>query len=135
MNYKIGWLNNNLEIENPIIEIVGLNVGNPNIHEPNFILKTYGTDVLLTVKNGEVVVARFGLKLYNIQAESMNFESAGADIMGQVVTALNSQFGVVESATRSRGSSPEGDNTVEETTTVTIKKSLWVKFLELIHIK
>jgi len=96
MNYKFDWLNNGLEIVNPDLEIVGLKGGNPSIHNINFITLKYHADIILTVKDAEgKITTKFGLRLENIQAESLNWES-GQDLPEQVLTALNSQFSVPE---------------------------------------
>jgi len=89
MTYRIEWLNNNLEIENPTIEIVGLNVGNPNIIDINFQTKKYSIEILLLITDG----AKFGLVLENVQAESLDWTS-GQNLPLQVLTALNEQFAI-----------------------------------------
>lgn len=88
MKYIFPNLNNGLEITDPVIEIVGLNEGNPNIHKPNFIDKTFSIDIHLITDN-----CKFGLCLDNVQAEVMSFND-GSLLNTQVLTALNKQFGV-----------------------------------------
>lgn len=89
MKYKIEWLNNNLEIENPTIDIVGLMQGNPNIIDIDFITLLYSVDIILTTDS-----AKFGMTLENVKAESLNFNNEGAKMPLQVLTALNEQYAV-----------------------------------------
>lgn len=89
MKYKIEWLNNNLEIENPTIEIVGLMQGNPNIIDIDFITLLYSVDIILTTDS-----AKFGMTLENVKAESLNFNNEGSKMPQQVLTALNEQFAI-----------------------------------------
>ena len=88
MNYKINWLNNNLEIKNPTIEIVGLADGNPNISNIDFVTKKYSIEILLKTEN-----ATFGMTLNDVQAESLDW-TTGQNLPLQVLTALNEQFSV-----------------------------------------
>ncbi len=89
MNYKIEWLNNNLEITNPTIEIVGLNVGNPNISNIDFITKKYSIEIILLTPK-----SKFGLTLKNVQANTLDWTD-GQNLPQQVLDALNEQFGVL----------------------------------------
>lgn len=89
MNYIIPKLNGQTEIISPKLEVVGLSEGNPKIYNIDFITLQYSIDIILEVDN-----ARFGLTLNNVQAESLNWENAGANIQSQVLVALNEQFGV-----------------------------------------
>lgn len=88
MIYKINWLNNNLEIKNPTIEIVGLAEGNPNISNIDFVTKKYSIEILLKTEN-----ATFGMTLNDVQAESLDW-TTGQNLPLQVLTALNEQFSV-----------------------------------------
>ena len=89
MNYKISWLNNYLEIKDPIIEVNGLSEGNPDITSIDFITLKYSVNIILITGT-----AKFGMTLDNIQAESLDFNNEGAKMPDQVLTALNEQFAV-----------------------------------------
>ena len=89
MNYIINHLNGQTEITPNTIEIVGLNVGNPNISNINFQTKMFSVEVLLITDK-----CTFGLVLDNVQAESLNFATEGGKIYSQVLTALDNQYGV-----------------------------------------
>ena len=89
MNYLIPFLNGQIEIENPTIDVVGLSIGNPNIVGIDFITKKYNVSILLTTNT-----AKFTMILNGVQAESLNFDSQGSKIPEQVLTALNAQFGI-----------------------------------------
>ena len=91
MKYLIPFLNNNIEIIDPTIEIKGLNVGNPKILDIDFVTLKYSVDIKLITNN-----ATFGMALENIQAESLDFNNEGAKMPMQVLTALNNQFLIVE---------------------------------------
>ena len=80
---------NNLEIENPEIEVVGLAEGNPDIVAIDFPTKLYSVSIVLNTPS-----ARYGLILGNVKAESLNFENEGGKMPAQVLAALNEQFGV-----------------------------------------
>jgi len=86
---KIDWVNKGLEMTNPLIEVVGLDNGNPAISNPNMIDKTYSCDIIIHTTN-----ASLALRLNNIKANSMNLENEGANIQNQIETALIEQFGV-----------------------------------------
>lgn len=88
MNYKLEYLNSNLEIINPKIEIVGLSVGNPDIKNINFLNKKYSVNIILTTDT-----AVFGVLLNDVQATSLDWTS-GQNLPEQVLKALNEQFGV-----------------------------------------
>jgi hypothetical protein len=92
MKYLFTYENSNfenLEIENPTIEIVGLNVGNPNISKIDFKTKKYSIEILLIIPD-----AKFGLTLENVQSESLDW-TGGDNLPQQVLDALNKQFGVL----------------------------------------
>ncbi len=94
MIYKFTPENNeqglNLEIENPTIEVIGLADGNPDLVMPlDFINNRYNINIKLITPSVRVI-----LTLRNVQAESMDMASQGADIPSQVLTALNEQFAI-----------------------------------------
>jgi len=89
MKYIIQHLNGETEITPTEIEIVGLNIGNPNISNIEFQTKKYSIEIKLITEG-----CTFGLLLDNVQAESMNFNEEGGKIQNQVLTALNEQYGV-----------------------------------------
>lgn len=86
-NYKIETLNNNLEIIDPIIEVVGLVNGNPKITNIDFLTLMYSVEIKLITES-----SKFGMILENIQAESLNFNAESSKMNEQVLTALNEQF-------------------------------------------
>ncbi len=92
MKYRFTTENSNfdnLEIDSPKIEIVGLKYGNPSLHaNPDFINKVIGLDVYLTTDNVTYCHA-----LKKIKVESMELKD-GLLLNSQVLTALNEQFGV-----------------------------------------
>jgi len=90
MNYKINWLNNSFEIENPTIEISGLNVGNPDVSDFNYITLKYSVYVLLIISDKVI----FGFTLHNVEAESLDLRNELEKMPQQVLTALNEQFSV-----------------------------------------
>lgn len=89
MKYKFSWLNSGLEITDPTIEIVGLNVGNPNILDIDFITLKYSVEIILITES-----VRLRVHLENIQAESLDFNNEGAKMPSQVLTALNAQYAI-----------------------------------------
>lgn len=88
MNYVIPNLNGQTEIKNPTIEIVNLDIGNPNISNINFQTKKHSIEIHLVTPR-----CTYGLLLDNVQAESLDWTS-GQDLPAQVLIALNEQFGV-----------------------------------------
>jgi hypothetical protein len=90
MKYLFEHLNGGLEITDPIIEIIGLSVGNPKTFNHDYINNRYGVNILLITQS-----VTYGLGLENIQAEEMVLAENGPKMPAQVLKALNEQFGVL----------------------------------------
>lgn len=88
--YIIPTLNNNLEITDPTIEVIGLINGNPKVTNIDFLTLMYSVEIKLITTS-----AKFGMILENVQAESLDFNNEGAKMTVQVLTALNEQYLVI----------------------------------------